>query len=158
MEKNKKNRNIQKFNIRCARVCSAKFDKSIESSVTTSWGVNWDADFIARDILQNFRDSNLSEIEKVVVNTKNDKILVEGNNCFDLRKLFFVGSNKAGDDTTIGEYGEGFKAAVVSMLKRGIQAPVSVSGDTAVVIDVGDEVVEDLRPLVYHFEKWRQGS
>ena len=48
---------------------------------------------------------------------------------------------------------KGFKAAVVSMLKRGIQAPVSVSGDTAVVIDVGDEVVEDLRPLVYHFFK-----
>ena len=39
------------------------------------------------------------------------------------------------------------------MLKRGIQAPVSVSGDTAIVIDVGDEVVEDLRPLVYHFFK-----
>ena len=46
------------------------------------------------------------------------KLLVEGKNCFDLRKLFFVGSNKAGDDTTVGEYGEGFKAAVVSMLKK----------------------------------------
>ena len=153
MEKNKKIEIYKNLILDVPGVSSAKFDKSIESSVTTSWGVNWDADFIARDILQNFRDSNLSEIEKVVVNTKNDKILVEGNNCFDLRKLFFVGSNKAGDDTTVGEYGEGFKAAVVSMLKRGIQAPVSVSGDTAVVIDVGDEVVEDLRPLVYHFFK-----
>ena len=54
----------------------ATYQKSVESSVTTSWGVNWDSDYIARDILQNFRDSNLSEIEKVVVNTKNDKILV----------------------------------------------------------------------------------
>ena len=128
MEKNKKIEIYKNLILDVPGVKSAQFDKSIESSVTTSWGVNWDADFIARDILQNFRDSNLSEIEKVVVNTKNDKILVEGNNCFDLRKLFFVGSNKAGDDTTVGEYGEGFKAAVVSMLKRGIQAPVSVSG------------------------------
>ena len=42
---------------------------------------------------------------------------------------------------------------MVSMLKRGVTAPVSVSNDTAVVIDVGEEVVEDLRPLVYHFFK-----
>ena len=144
MEKNKKMEIYKNLILDVPGVKTAKFEKSIESSVTTSWGVNWDADFIARDILQNFRDSNLSEIEKVVVNTKNDRILVEGNNCFDLRKLFFVGSNKAGDETTVGEYGEGFKAAVVSMLKRGIQAPVSVSADTAVVIDVGEEVVEDL--------------
>ena len=153
MEKNKKVEIYKNLILDVPGVKTAKFEKSIESSVTTSWGVNWDADFIARDILQNFRDSNLSEIEKVVVNTKNDRILVEGNNCFDLRKLFFVGSNKAGDETTVGEYGEGFKAAVVSMLKRGIQAPVSVSGDTAVVIDVGEEVVEEWfgwRPMIYH--------
>ncbi len=153
MEKNKKINIYKNLILDVPGVTSAQFEKSIESSVTTSWGVNWDADFIARDILQNFRDANLNEIEKVVVNTKNDKILVEGNNCFDIRKLFFVGSNKQGDETTVGEYGEGFKAAVVSMLKRGVQAPVSVSGNTAVVIDIGEEVIEDLRPLVYHFFK-----
>ena len=51
---------------------------------------DWDADFIAEIFLQNFRDSNLSEIEKVVVNTKTDKILVEGNNCFDLKTIFMA--------------------------------------------------------------------
>ena len=79
MEKNKKIEIYKNLILDVPGVNSAQFDKSIESSVTTSWGVNWDADFIARDILQNFRDSNLSEIEKVVVNTKNDKILVEGS-------------------------------------------------------------------------------
>ena len=103
MEKNKKMEIYRNLILDVPGVKKAKFEKSIESSVTTSWGVNWDADFIARDILQNFRDSNQSEIEKVIVNTKNDRILVEGNNCFDLRKLFFVGSNKAGDETTVGE-------------------------------------------------------
>ena len=83
MEKNKKIEIYKNLILDVPGVNSVQFDKSVESSVTTSWGVNWDADFIARDILQNFRDSNLSEIEKVVVNTKNDKILVEGNNCFD---------------------------------------------------------------------------
>ena len=153
MKKNKKLEIYKNLGLSVPGVNQVKFQKSVESSVTTSWGVNWDANFIARDILQNFRDANLTEIDKVTVNTKNDRILVEGKNCFDLRKLFFVGSNKAGDDMTVGEYGEGFKAAVVSMLKRGIQAPVSISNDTAVVIDVGEEVVDDMRPLVYHFFK-----
>ena len=153
MKKNKKLEIYKNLVLSVPGVNQVKFQKSVESSVTTSWGVNWDANFIARDILQNFRDANLTEIETVNVNTKNDRILVEGKNCFDLRKLFFVGSNKAGDDMTVGEYGEGFKAAVVSMLKRGIQAPVSISNDTAVVIDVGEEVVDDMRPLVYHFFK-----
>ena len=118
MKKNKKLEIYKNLVLSVPGVNQAKFQKSVESSVTTSWGVNWDANFIARDILQNFRDANLTEIDKVTVNTKNDRILVEGKNCFDLRKLFFVGSNKAGDDMTVGEYGEGFKAAVVSMLKE----------------------------------------
>ena len=70
MEKNKKIEIYKNLILDVPGVNSAQFDKSIESSVTTSWGVNWDADFIARDILQNFRDSNLSEIEKVVVNER----------------------------------------------------------------------------------------
>ena len=76
MEKNKKMEIYRNLILDVPGVKKAKFEKSIESSVTTSWGVNWDADFIARDILQNFRDSNQSEIEKVIVNTKNDRILV----------------------------------------------------------------------------------
>lgn len=70
MEKNKKMEIYRNLILDVPGVKKAKFEKSIESSVTTSWGVNWDADFIARDILQNFRDSNQSEIEKVIVNTK----------------------------------------------------------------------------------------
>ena len=46
-------------------VTEAKYLKTVESSVTTSWGVNWDHDYIARDILQNFRDANLKEIDKI---------------------------------------------------------------------------------------------
>src|SRR5688500_8759414 len=39
------------------------------SSVTTSWGVDWNETYIARDIMQNFFDANrnrLSEIRVVV--------------------------------------------------------------------------------------------
>ena len=64
-----------------------------------------------------------------------------------------MGSNKSGDDETIGEYGEGFKAACVSMIKLGINDPVSISGDNAIIISVGKAVVENMRPLIYHYFK-----
>ena len=84
-------------------VTEAKYLKTVESSVTTSWGVNWDHDYIARDILQNFRDANLKEIDKIDIKVHDDQILVSAKNSFDIRKLFYMGSNKSGDDETIGE-------------------------------------------------------
>ena len=134
-------------------VTEAKYLKTVESSVTTSWGVNWDHDYIARDILQNFRDANLKEIDKIDIKVHDDQILVSAKNSFDIRKLFYMGSNKSGDDETIGEYGEGFKAACVSMIKLGINDPISISDDNAIIISVGKAVVENMRPLIYHYFK-----
>ena len=131
-------------------VKKVKFEKSVQSSVTTSWGIEWSADYIARDILQNFRDGNKDNIDSIKISTNNDKIVVSADNEFDLRKLFYVGSNKKDDD--IGQYGEGFKASVVSLIKMGVDNPISISGNQAVVISVGQEVKgTELRPLVYHF-------
>ena len=131
----------------------ADYIKTVESSVTTAWGVNWSHDYIARDILQNFRDANLKEIDKIEIQIQDDQILVSAKNSFDIRKLFYMGSNKAGDDETIGEYGEGFKAACVSMFKLGINDPISISGDNAIIISVGKAVVDGMRPLIYHYFK-----
>ena len=109
--------------------------------------------YIARDILQNFRDSNKSEIESIKVETKNDRILVRAKNTFDLRKLLFLGSNKSGNDEMVGEFGEGYKASEVSLRKKGVSETISISGDQAVVITLGEEVVDGMRPLIYHFFK-----
>ena len=133
-------------------VKSAKLIDSHISSVTTAWGVNWGEDYIARDILQNFRDANKDDINGIEVNIKNDLVCIKGKGLFNLRRLFYVGSEKGEGD--IGQYGEGFKAAMVSMLKKGVNFPVSISGDEAVVIRVGDEIDEtNLCPLVYDFFK-----
>ena len=101
--------------------------------------------------MQNFRDANLTEIDKISIEVLDDRILVSAKNSFDVRKLFYVGSNKAGDDSTIGEYGEGFKAACVSMIKLGINDPISISGEQAIIISVGKAVVDGMRPLIYHY-------
>ena len=103
--------------------------------------------------MQNFRDANLKEIDKIDIKVHDDQILVSAKNSFDIRKLFYMGSNKSGDDETIGEYGEGFKAACVSMIKLGINDPISISGDNAIIISVGKAVVENMRPLIYHYFK-----
>ena len=131
----------------------AEYVNSTTSSVTLSWGVEWSPDYIARDIIQNFRDANHTEIDSIDVKTKNDQIIVKAKSTFDLRKLLFLGSNKAGDDLAIGQFGEGAKAAYVSMIKMGVHDPINISGDQAVVISVGPEVIEDMRPLVYHWFK-----
>jgi hypothetical protein len=39
--------------------------KTITSSVTTAWRVNWDEEFIARDLMQNFFDANRDQIVDV---------------------------------------------------------------------------------------------
>ena len=133
-------------------VTSAKLLESHNSSVTTAWGVNWGEDYIARDILQNFRDANKEDINGIEVDVKKDLVCVKGNGLFNLRRLFYVGSEKGEGD--IGQYGEGFKAAMVSMLKKGVNYPISISGDKAVVIRVGDEIDDtNLCPLVYDFFK-----
>ena len=45
-------------------VKSAKLIDSHISSVTTSWGVNWGEEYIARDILQNFRDADKGRYQR----------------------------------------------------------------------------------------------
>ena len=150
------NKNIEKFKnllLDVPGVTQAEYIKTIQSSVTTSWGVAWNADYVARDVLQNFRDANRTEIDQIKIETKNDRIVVSAKSTFDLRKLLFLGSNKRGDDEAIGEFGEGFKAAQVSMIKMGINETISTSGSQGVVVGVGPEVVEDMRPLEYHFFK-----
>ena len=71
---------------------SAEYINSTTSSVTLSWGVEWSPDYIARDIIQNFRDANHTEINAINVKTKNDQIVVSAKSTFDLRKLLFLGS------------------------------------------------------------------
>ena len=63
-------------------VTEVKYLKTVESSVTTSWGVNWDHDYIARDILQNFRDANLKEIDKIDIKVHDDQISAEHKELF----------------------------------------------------------------------------
>lgn len=131
-----------------------KFEKALTSAVTTSWGVGWDEDFIARDLMQNFYDANRAHLDQVLVKTLGSSerdIAVTSPTGFNLERLFYLGSEK-GDDS-VGQYGEGFKAAAVCLLRDHGVTPIAVSGSTAVVLRVSQEKVKEtqLSPVVYDF-------
>lgn len=127
--------------------------RSQTSSVTTAWGVNWDEEAVARDLMQNFYDANRDDLEKVVVRReKGNVVVVEAPAVFELDRLLYLGSEKDKDEN-VGQYGEGFKAAVLALIRDHKIEPVVVSGDHATRIRASEKAVEGTKliPIVYDF-------
>ena len=141
-----------KFPIRTSEFRNIQFIRSQESSVTTGWGVDWSDAMIARDLLQNFYDAHLSDIKQVTISTKGSSAKVIGNVTFDLNKLFYLASEKT--EEHVGQYGEGFKAAIACLLRRHPDAIVVAQSDKNIVcVRLGKRELGDssIQPLVYDF-------
>lgn len=125
------------------------FSRAVPSSVTTAWGVKWDEELVARDLMQNFRDANKNEIDAISVRKKGNDVVLHGPTEFNLVRLYYLGSEKGEGD--IGAYGEGFKAASVALLRDFKVIPIMVSGQSVMRLSVSAETIEDtnLRPIVY---------
>lgn len=123
----------------------------LSSAVTTAWGVQWTESMIARDLLQNFVDANRQTLNKVLVRSSRAGVTVTAPTEFELARLFFLGSEK--DEGDVGQYGEGFKAAAICLLRDHDVQPVVLSGTRAVRLRVADEQVAGtaLRPVIYEF-------
>ncbi len=140
-------------------VTEAQHIKSIESSVTTSWGEEiWDHEKISRDILQNARDGVVSakmDINQIKISTDNDLIKVYAPNEYSLEKLYYIGSSKTEQENMIGAHGEGVKKCLSDMARMGITNPIMISGDQCLIVSVGKEVpgTDGLRALVYNYFK-----
>jgi len=131
--------------------------KTQTSSVTTAWGVRWDEDAVARDLMQNFFDANRDDLEAVQVETRGKVVEVSAPAAFELERLFYLGSEKGKDD--VGKYGEGFKAASLCILRDYGTEPLVISGRSAVRLRVAGESVAgtDLVPLIYDFYRHPEG-
>lgn len=151
---------MKQFLLDLPNIEECQFIDSQTSSVSTKWGVAWSEFAIVRDYLQNFYDNHRDDINAIKININNDLISVRAPKEFDLRELYFLGSQKTNDTNTVGQYGEGFKAATVSLIKLGHDYVTSVSGNMACVISIGDQIEGDLdiRPLVYNYFKINQQS
>lgn len=127
------------------------FVHSRTSSVTTSWGVDWDEEFIARDLMQNFFDANRHCLAEVKVEVTGHTVSISAPVPMELARLFYLGSEKGDED--VGKYGEGFKVATVCLLRNHNIEPIIQSGDQVMYVRLDGETVSgtQLRPLVYDF-------
>jgi hypothetical protein len=129
-----------------------KHERRLHSSVTTSWGVDWDEEMIARDLMQNFFDSDRARIAEVKVEVTGSGATVSAPTPYNLERLYYLGSEKGLAD--VGQYGEGFKAAAVSLFRKYRHAVLAAaSGDQVLRIHVDDSPVgaTEMHPLVYDF-------
>ena len=128
--------------------------KTERSSVTTEWGVDWDEDLIARDIMQNFYDANKENVDAIRVEVENDIVTISAPAQYNLERLFYLGSEKKGTEN-VGQYGEGFKVAAVCLLRDHRVTPIALCGEHIVCMRIAENAVAgtELYPLVYdHFQ------
>lgn len=88
----------------------------IDTKITDKWRVEWDEMETVRDFLQNFYDAN--PVEDISISIEGTTVEISAPKTFDYRELIYLGSNKKGDDSTIGQYGEGWKAGVLNALRN----------------------------------------
>ncbi len=122
-----------------------------QSDITTSWGVDWDEEMIARDLLQNFYDANRDCLDRIRTDIKGGTVTIYGPEETVLERLQLLGSEKGKDD--IGKFGEGFKVAVVCLIRKHGIDPIVLSQQSALRIRLSESTVKDtsLKPLLYDY-------
>jgi hypothetical protein len=100
--------------------------------------------------MQNFFDANRANPDEILVSVEGADVIVTAPAEFELARLFYLGSEKGGDD--IGQYGEGFKAAAVCLLRDHKIEPIALSGKQVVYIRIGENVSgTKIQPVVYDY-------
>lgn len=133
-------------------------ERTIKSSVTTAWGVDWDEEFVARDLMQNFFDANQGRVHEIKIETAGGDIKVSAPAVYNLERLYYLGSEKGNDD--VGQYGEGFKVAATCVLRVHGTILVVASDDQVLRIRIDHNPVEatNLYPLVYDYVTTKQSQ
>jgi len=130
----------------------AKFERELQSSITTDWRVSWSPQECARDLFQNFRDANANVLDRIEITTADDTAIISAPASMHLEHAFFLGSTKAKEAGDIGQFGEGLKVALLCLLRDHGADVVLASGNRAARIQLGDKIPQlQLRPMVYRF-------
>ena len=131
--------------------CGLSHTKTVTSSVTTAWGVHWDHELVARDLMQNFFDADRHQVSKMEAELDRGDIRVSSPTAFNLERLYYLGSEKGADD--VGKYGEGFEAAARCVLREHGTIIAAASDPQVLRIRIDDQPVKGtkLYPLVYDF-------
>lgn len=128
-----------------------------------TYGVNWTAEMIVRDLMQNFYDSVPKEefLQKIILKTdaKRGLIRISGPQVFDIELLWRIGvGTKANDNNGryAGGFGEGFAVAILQLLRDKLVTDVSMRvGGQKITFKYDDVAVSTLkvRELICEVEK-----
>lgn len=135
------------------------FVESKTSNITSEWARNseWDERMVSRDLFQNFFDG--AKVNQIDINDIKDIELDQtcgyylDGVTFDMRRLFYLGSEKSGLET-VGQVGEGFKLAAVTLLRQFRVRVIAASGNLALEIRLAAKQIDDtlkMVPMEYDF-------
>lgn len=113
----------------------------IDTKITDKWGVQWNEMETVRDFLQNFYDDN--DVEDIKIEVVEKTVKISAPKTFDYQELIYLGSDKSLNTDKIGQYGEGWKASVLNVLRN---------FDCTVQIQIED------KKLVFYFEDKKVGK
>ncbi|HMO16159.1 MAG TPA: hypothetical protein PKD64_18615 [Pirellulaceae bacterium] len=135
--------------------------KTMTSAVTSDWKIHWNPTILSRDIWQNFFDGTGGQMESIKAKklpgpNANRKatyeMMISSPVTFELKKLFFLGSDKD-QQINVGGYGEGFKAAALLLLRDHQVIPINVSANQVAVVRFAEQADAEtgFHPLEYDF-------
>lgn len=93
--------------------------------------VEWTVPEAVREFLQNAKDEDtLGHPMRVTHNAKTLVLRIENSGTILTRDTLVLGrTNKRGDGTMIGHFGEGYKLATIALLRRGLTVKILTGGD-----------------------------
>ena len=132
-----------------------------QTGVTESYAdsVRWNADKIARDILQNFYDGHGQTLDGVrfsfVPNGRKVKVRISGDSTYTVDKAIYIGeSTKRDDAKAAGNFGEGLKMCALKLLKDYDIGNMKVASDNwELTFSLQNTALTDKRVLSYTLEK-----
>lgn len=100
--------------------------KNYEITISPNYVSNWGIREAIRELLQNAIDAETNGYNKnIVYDDINETLYIETENiCLSPKDLILGCSSKGDQDDLIGKYGEGFKLALVVLLRKGINVSI----------------------------------